>query len=268
MAISIDCPQCGKTLKAKDSAAGKTAKCPACEELITIPFIDEVYDAEEIGVELANPEQESVSHRSYHAPRIPEVSRRACPACGEMIPEKARKCGHCEVIFDSELKTRAGPRRSSRERRDERPPLADLRKRFFGALIDGILTVILIGPGLGMISAADADGPHEDLELLGMGAAILLLGLLVLLVLQISLLATRSQSFGKLLARTKLMDYQTDQPARFGKTFLLRGVLGQGASYIPVLGCLYLLIDTPFILNEEHRCLHDLIAGTYVADIS
>lgn len=36
----IRCPQCGKTLKVPDSAAGKRAKCPGCSTLVPIPAAD------------------------------------------------------------------------------------------------------------------------------------------------------------------------------------------------------------------------------------
>jgi len=43
MTIQVSCPACGKTLQAKDSAAGKQAKCPDCGGIISIP--EAVYDA-------------------------------------------------------------------------------------------------------------------------------------------------------------------------------------------------------------------------------
>lgn len=37
MPISVSCPGCEKTLKAKDELAGRRVKCPACGEVVTIP---------------------------------------------------------------------------------------------------------------------------------------------------------------------------------------------------------------------------------------
>ena len=37
MPINMQCPSCGKTLAAPDSAAGKQAKCPQCAKVITVP---------------------------------------------------------------------------------------------------------------------------------------------------------------------------------------------------------------------------------------
>lgn len=37
MSIQVDC-SCGKTLKAKDEAAGRRLRCPACGAAILVPF--------------------------------------------------------------------------------------------------------------------------------------------------------------------------------------------------------------------------------------
>jgi hypothetical protein len=37
MAISFECRECGKKLKAPDAAAGKSSKCPGCGAMITCP---------------------------------------------------------------------------------------------------------------------------------------------------------------------------------------------------------------------------------------
>jgi DNA-directed RNA polymerase subunit RPC12/RpoP len=39
MAISFECAQCGKKLKAPDSAAGRSSKCPACGGKVTCPAV-------------------------------------------------------------------------------------------------------------------------------------------------------------------------------------------------------------------------------------
>ncbi len=270
MPISVDCPQCGKTLRAKDAAAGKTAKCPSCQGLITIPMLDEVYDAEEAGAD----ETESEYGSSYDSPAVPEAGRRACSACGEMISEMAKKCRHCGEIFDADLKRRKSvKRKSSGSRRGNSAPIADLGKRFLGAMADGVVNLVLMGPGIGLIVAGgDPDAPNHNETLLIAGVLALLVGALVVLGLQIYLLATRSQSIGKYLVNTQIMDYETGEPASFVRTFLLRtivhGIVSAVAGCIPVIGGCYGLIDILFIFGEERRCIHDHIAGTYVADIS
>ncbi len=97
------------------------------------------------------------------------------------------------------------------------------------------------------------------------GVLVMLMGMLTLLALNIYLLVTRSQTIGKWLDNTKIMDYETHEPAGFVKTFILRSLVnGLIGSCVPFYG----LVDVCVIFGDEHRCLHDQIAGTYVVDIS
>ena len=268
MPISVDCPSCGKTLRAKDSAAGKSAKCPSCAELITIPAMEEVYDAEDVESPVAD--GEFGGGDSYDSPAIPDG--RACPACGEMVKEQAKKCRHCGEVFDADLKRRSGRKKSSGSRRREGYPLADLGKRFLGAMADGLVGLLLFAPGFGFIIAANPDAPQPDETLMVLGGIAILVGFLVLVGLNLYLLAQRSQTIGKYLLKTQIIDYETDEPAGFVKAWLIRsfvnGLISVTAGCIPVIGTFYGLIDVLFIFGEERRCIHDHIAGTYVADIS
>lgn len=96
MSISVDCQNCGKTLKAKDTAAGKTAKCPDCGELIRIPELNEVLDAEEdYGGSPSADDDLSLPSSGDQKP---------CPVCGEMIASSAKKCRFCGEYLDETLK--------------------------------------------------------------------------------------------------------------------------------------------------------------------
>ena len=97
MAISVDCSKCGKTLKAKDSAAGKTAKCPSCGEPILIPQASKVYDAEDEYGSSTGPAEDSSGVSAGD-------DLKACAMCGEMIAAAAKKCKFCGEIFDAKLK--------------------------------------------------------------------------------------------------------------------------------------------------------------------
>src|SRR5690349_19559292 len=39
MSISVPCPGCGRKLKAPDAAAGKRARCPDCQTVVTLPAV-------------------------------------------------------------------------------------------------------------------------------------------------------------------------------------------------------------------------------------
>lgn len=41
MTIQFKCGQCGQTLKVGDNAAGKRAKCPKCQSVVSIPEVSD-----------------------------------------------------------------------------------------------------------------------------------------------------------------------------------------------------------------------------------
>ncbi|QDT41694.1 hypothetical protein Pan241w_17570 [Gimesia alba] len=106
MSIRVTCSFCGKQIKAKDSAAGKKAKCPDCGGVIKIPNLDEeeIYDAESTG------EDDPFGFDDFEpneGESIPSAKRKACPSCGEDIAKSASKCRFCGEIFDPALKAKA-----------------------------------------------------------------------------------------------------------------------------------------------------------------
>jgi predicted RNA-binding Zn-ribbon protein involved in translation (DUF1610 family) len=141
MPIKINCPGCGKSLKAPDSAAGKNAKCPECGTIVRLPdappLLSEGADEPLLDPEpLMDPEplpEPSAAGRGgpqpvsevdpydfvQPPPRFatppavpapppsdldPNEPRRPCPMCGEMIPVKALKCRFCGEVFDQALR--------------------------------------------------------------------------------------------------------------------------------------------------------------------
>jgi len=115
MPISFSCKFCGKRLKAPESAAGKTSKCPQCGKPVTCP--EPVYDAEPVAAKPDVPEilddvdpySDLDDGKPYgmSGPAEPEEGaerRRPCPMCGEMILASAVKCRFCGEVFDEGLK--------------------------------------------------------------------------------------------------------------------------------------------------------------------
>jgi DNA-directed RNA polymerase subunit M/transcription elongation factor TFIIS len=120
MTISVNCPECGKTLKAKESAAGKKAKCPSCGGTIQIPNVVEAVDAESLDDDYGGgPNFDDFSGMEDSGTAVErEPDRRPCPVCGEMIAEKAAKCRFCGEIFDKTLKKKKKKKGSSSDQEE------------------------------------------------------------------------------------------------------------------------------------------------------
>ncbi len=142
MPISFSCSKCGKKLKAPDSAAGKSSKCPQCGSSVTCP--EPVYDAELVeppgGVD---PYGDLDSDKPYAvatpassaAPASETDGRRPCPMCGEMIVATAAKCRFCGEVFDATLK-KAKSKKKKKYSSDE----ADLST---GDIVVGLLCSVI-----------------------------------------------------------------------------------------------------------------------------
>ena len=107
MSISFDCHSCGRTMRAPDGSEGKRARCPSCQEVVTVPSADEPsYEAEEAAPSYSEPDDFSYSDPEPAARRGrgDDEGRRPCPMCGEMISTEAMKCRFCGEIFDSEMR--------------------------------------------------------------------------------------------------------------------------------------------------------------------
>ncbi len=114
MPISCECPQCGKRLKAADSAAGKKAKCPDCGAAIPIPakkLKKKPADDEEFDLQNMNVEE------GVEGPI--DDDKKPCPMCGEMIKAAAIKCRHCGEDLNKSAKKKTKTRASSSSTDDE-----------------------------------------------------------------------------------------------------------------------------------------------------
>ncbi len=261
MAIRVTCDTCGKVLIAKDENAGKKAKCPDCGNILVVPA-QEILDAEV-------DDQDHFNSASSDDEGDAADARRPCPACGEEIMQDARKCRFCGEVLDPSLKRKSGSKKRSSSRSGASQPTADLGKRFLGSLADGFVGLVFLLPGFVLVMAGGGEeGLDRESPLAIAGVVLCVVGLLALLGVQIYLLATRSQSIGKYLVKTQIYDYETDAPASFVKCFVMRAIVNGIIGAIPCIGGIYSLADILFIFGEEHRCLHDQIAGTYVVDIS
>ncbi len=254
MTIRFDCQFCGKTLKADDAKAGKKVKCPSCEGLLSIPDLpvsaeSTVPEAEDLDDDVA--EESSKSATMATAQRtIP------CPMCDEPISPRETTCPYC------------GEAIKAKQKRRSRGPIADPMKRFMGFLIDTLAGLLFVAPGIGMMLAGVATAQNDPEPSMPVIIGFLLIGVggIAGFAIQLYLLINSSQSIGKYFMKIQILDYETNQPADLIKTLLLRtfvnGLIGSFTC-----GPLYFLVDSLFVFNDERRCLHDQIAGTYVVEI-
>lgn len=155
--------------------------------------------------------------------------------------------------------------------------LATLLQRFLGALIDSLFQFALMIPGIvlmivGMVMAIEEEqrtgGPAQLSTVFIAGVGILVFSGVLVFGIQIFLLAARSQTVGKYMMQTQIVDFETGQPADWIHTIILRifvnGVLGA----IPCVGFIYSMADILFVFRDDRRCIHDLLASTTVIDIS
>ena len=268
MPIEVTCYSCGKTLRARDSAAGKWAKCPGCGDPIEIPlpqtadeeddpygfddgrYEDGGYDDEpdDDGWDSAGSAQESVGTRS-------------CPACSETIKSAAVMCRFCGEVFDPKLLGRQ--RKSSSKGRALATPVS----RLAAVLLDGLISmplVISLVVGIGLVSGRDGRN-----ETVGIGIALIGLSIMLSLALgiyQLVIISRDGQSIGKRIMKIRIVKYEDNSNPGFVHAVLLRAFVNGLIGGIPLVGPFYALADPLFIFGEERRCLHDLIASTKVVE--
>jgi len=148
--------------------------------------------------------------------------------------------------------------------------LASRWQRLGGALLDGLIGAAAMVPLMWMLGVFDRLGEAMrggSSGGLGLGLTVTLFGTgwVVFLLLHGYLLYNYGQTIGKRLVGTKIVDERGAVPG-FGKLFLLRYLLPGVISNVPVLGGLFALVNVLMIFRENHRCLHDDFASTYVVE--
>lgn len=146
--------------------------------------------------------------------------------------------------------------------------MASVGKRLLGAIVDVIFTNVLLGPGFVVMFAGGAFQAFDrNPALILAGSVLFIVGFFASIVIQMMVMKNRSQSIGKYLMKTQVVDYQSGMPARFTQVFWIRSFLNTVVSLLFCVGLLYAIVDACFIYSSQHRCLHDLIAGTIVIDL-
>jgi len=121
-----------------------------------------------------------------------------------------------------------------------------------------IIDTLLFVPAI--VFAALLDSSSDGSIIAGLLAG---LWSLAIVVVQIYHLATRSQTVGKRIVKVRIM--RTDgSRATLGRTLGLRYIVPGLIGAIPFVGGFFSLVDVLFIFREDRRCIHDMIADTFV----
>lgn len=144
--------------------------------------------------------------------------------------------------------------------------LADRGQRFAASVIDGVLALLLVVP----LMLAIGVSPLAQLDSLTVTQRVLLfaLGSAIPLALHGYLLMRYGQTIGKRLLGIRIVDRLSRQVPTLGHIYLWRMLPLQLLGQVPVVGQLLTIVDALFIFRKDRRCVHDIIAGTIVVQVS
>jgi uncharacterized RDD family membrane protein YckC len=150
--------------------------------------------------------------------------------------------------------------------------LAERGTRFVSQIVDGLLFMAVLVPALiaGFHSGAFRDGGSTALfrsffaSAVGIVSGVAWLGLIVY---QAYLVATSGQSIAKKLFKIKIVKVD-GSPVNFVSGVLVRNWLMMVLQQIPGVNLILPLLDALFIFRQDRRCIHDLIAGTKVIQLT
>jgi uncharacterized RDD family membrane protein YckC len=149
-----------------------------------------------------------------------------------------------------------------------RYPLASRWKRLVATLIDSLLMTLLLAPFATILGIDEVESLLMNREVIPIVLLLKMhMGLFVcLLVLNGWLLFRYGQTVGKRLLKIAIATDSYQIPD-FNRLIMLRYFPFFLVRAIPGLNLLN-LVDTLFIFREDRRCLHDIVAGTKVIDVS
>ncbi|RYD37725.1 MAG: RDD family protein [Verrucomicrobiaceae bacterium] len=147
--------------------------------------------------------------------------------------------------------------------------LATLGERFAGALLDGLIGIVVAIPiwgvlfAIGTVSSVEEMGKVGPALSIGMG----LLAFVLIMAVQYVPLKQSGQTWGKRVMKTRIATMKGEKPTITDLVFK-RYAFFQLLGVIPVVGTIASLVNILMIFKKDRRCLHDLIAGTQVVKVA
>lgn len=133
-------------------------------------------------------------------------------------------------------------------------------QRLGAALIDGLLSVASLIPGMVLSVISLQTGPDTRSLLTVLGSLTILLALFGLQAYQWYLLTRSGQTLGKRLVKVRVVKQEDEGLPGFGRVVGIRLLLNALFAMWPP----YAIMDVLFIFGERRECLHDRLAGTKV----
>ena len=145
---------------------------------------------------------------------------------------------------------------------DEPGMLAGRGRRLVGAIIDGLVMIIVVIPIT--IAMGYWDRVLEEQNTLEDTLLFTVISCIAFLLVNGYLLANRGQTVGKMMLSMRIVSFQDNRILPVGRLLGLRYIPQWVIGSVPVVGGLLALVNILFIFGEQRRCVHDLIAGTKV----
>ncbi len=136
------------------------------------------------------------------------------------------------------------------------PTLASPFARLAAHIVDSLIIFGLYLPAI--LVMAVVGGPESAIS--SVAAVTTMSALLGVAIYQLVLLSRDGQTLGKKVMKVRVVRYDDGGNPGFGRAVGLR-LFVNGLLFITLI---YPLVNVLFILGGEHRCIHDLIAGTKV----
>jgi len=153
---------------------------------------------------------------------------------------------------------------------DQGAELASRWARLGAVMLDGFIGFIWFTPAYAMNFTALAQQSRGNplavwvnLAKTGTWFYVGVIGALVILAIDITLLARNGQTIGKKLLGIKVVRVD-GSPVSLVRVFFVRYVFNTFLTLIPLIGSLYSLVDCLMIFGESRRTVHDRIADTIV----
>ncbi|QPG05824.1 RDD family protein [Salinimonas marina] len=214
----------------------------------------------------------SVAPPDYSTYTIAELRTALQNVDKQTDPERAREIE--QHLIDAEARQRQTQDEAELDEINdiEHFTVARRRERFAAAIIDALVSILAAIPfwivanplleQLGLTSPQSGFLALFQSFLLG-----LCYGVLMFLLINGYLIATRAQTIGKHFLHIQVQTLE-GRPATFSRYVFKRHLPMLLAYSLPVLGAVIALADILFIAGKPRRCLHDYVAGTRVGYIS